>query len=116
MQLMEKIDDTSNLKDAPVVIFSGTNDQVIFSTLQRGQELFYDNYESNILYLENDFGHNWPADISTDELPSISCNSFGFPVANCGYDAAGMILNHTLPNITGSTVTSLNERDTDWWS
>ena len=61
----------------------------------------------------------WGADLPTDIYETGDCSSqeqsLEYPyIVNCGWDFAGDVLNHLLPNVEGSTVTEVAERDLDW--
>ena len=113
-----KIDDVSNLESTPVVIFSSGDDSIMPKAMQDAQKEFYEHFGSNVDYYYNeDYQHGWPVDISPDELPSEPCTKFNYPVQNCGEygtDGPGTILQHTLPNVPGSTITSLEPKNYDW--
>jgi len=82
--------------------------------------MFYDEFEANINWVEKPWAHNWATDVPEEwGLPygmtkKESCTeSGGRLIYNCGFDTAGEILTHLLPNIDGSTV---QPKDLDWMS
>jgi hypothetical protein len=65
--------------------------------------LFYEEFSSNVTFIEENFVHNWPTDVPTDQLAYHDCTvEKSGRVFNCGYDTAGKVLEHLLPNIDGS--------------
>ena len=77
---------------------------------------FFEKVGSNVEYHIEDRGHAWPTDVKPRfwEFVRNTCTNFEFPVGNCGYDTPGMILEHLLPNIPGSTVTEIQPKEYDW--
>lgn len=60
-------------------------------------------------------------DISTDTFPAGDCGDEELSeenpwMVNCGYDFAGEVLEHLLPNVVGSEVTEIQEKTEDWMS
>lgn len=69
--------------------------------------------------VEKDYGHVFPTDLPTDVMAEGDCADKEAEVTkpyvtNCGYDLAGDMLSHMLPNIVGSEITELAARDPDW--
>ena len=76
-----KIDNVSNLNNAPVVIFSSGLDSIMPKAMQDAQKEFYENFGANVNFTYNaDYQHGWPVDISPDELPAEPCTKFNYPV------------------------------------
>lgn len=83
------------MKDEPVYIFSGLNDTTVVAAKQEAQEDFYENYESNIKFVQmNDTGH---------EVPSL----FN-PDNDYDYDMAGDLFTHILTNLVTDPISTLN--------
>jgi hypothetical protein len=79
----------------------------------------YDTYSANVEYVEKPYAHMWALDVPTDIYETGDCSSqeqsLTYPyMVNFGWDFAGDALNHLLPNVEGSTVTEVAERDFDW--
>lgn len=96
-----------------------TLDTTNIPAFQFAQEVFGDNYNANMKFVEKDFGHLWPSDLPTDVMAEGDCadpaGEHDKPyITNCGYDLAGDMLSHMLPNIVGSEITELAAKDTDW--
>jgi poly(3-hydroxybutyrate) depolymerase len=86
------------LKDDKVWMLSGTNDRRV---IQKVADQLHEQYsslvnEDNLVYInDKPFAHHFPtigngSDCSTSEAPFVG---------NCGYDAAGEILNHVTKNL-----------------
>jgi hypothetical protein len=109
------IDDLSNLENHPIFVSSMTLDTYVNPPFQFAQEVFGDNYNANMKFVEKDFNHLVPTDLPTDVLAEGDCaNGASYVPVNCGYDLAGDMLSHMLPNIVGSEITELAAKDTDW--
>lgn len=67
---------------------------------------------------QQDYIHTMPTDITvTDYSPVVDCTSTDdarFYVSNCGYDAAGKVLEHLLTNVPTNPISSLSAMDSDW--
>lgn len=114
------IDPLNNLKNMPVYILSNTEDTQVPPAMHDAQKMFYDTFESNVQFVQQPWEHNWPTDIPESvglefrmELKADCTIKGGRRVYNCGYDTAGDILRHTLPNIDGSVIEA---KDNDWMS
>lgn len=94
-------------------------------TLNEAQKEFYDAYSSNVELATSDGTHLWVADIdpeisgiektSCSDHPASGLQKLNF-VSNCGTDFAGDFLKHALPNIEDSTVTAIEDGDSNWAS
>lgn len=124
---MGLIDNPLNLKDIPIIILQETVDPIAPLAVQETQKIFYENFGANVTFLQEEFSHTYPVDISTEELPEVSCVieaedndqliSLGGEkrqVSNCGYDWAGKVLNHLLPNVPGSNITEIMPPNDNW--
>ena len=94
----------------------GTEDKMCRKENTQGAYLFYDYFEANTEVKETNFNHLWPADLPLDVMPYRNCtdkpeNPF---VSNCGFDFAGNVLRHLLPNVKDSNVTQVNDPEHDW--
>lgn len=68
------IDPTSNLKDAPAMVFYGTNDKVVDPETTKLQADIYNKYGANVSVTESTYAHVWPIDREpTDAYPKVSC-------------------------------------------
>lgn len=106
-------DDLSNIAGIPVIILSETKDPIAPSENQLTSRVFYENLGATVEYLEEDFTHTYPTD--SDETELVSCaDGEKRTVSNCGYDWAGKVLNHLLPNIPGSNVTEIAPKFENW--
>jgi hypothetical protein len=90
------IDDTNNLKSSKVYIFSGILDSLITQPVVNKMVEFYEYFQANLITVFNfSAQHAWITDNALNP-----CWYLGIPyINNCGYDAAGMILNHIYPNL-----------------
>lgn len=80
--------------------------------------MFYEEFEANISWNEKPWNHNWPTDVPEEwgtpygMIKKEDCTvSGGRMIYNCGFDTAGQILTHLLPNIDGSTIQA---KDLEW--
>ena len=88
-----EIDDPANISGWPVYIFSGTEDDIVVPSRQRGQEEFYDTLGANIDYHEEAVDHL--GFICDDDLP------------HCGRNIVKRMMTHFFTSINEST-------DADW--
>lgn len=111
-----KIDDLSNLKMAPVVIFSSGMDPVMIKPMQDAQEMFYENYGANVEFqYYPTFQHTWPLDVPIDVKPFGECSVFPpSRTQNCGVDTSGIILNTLLKGVPGSNIKELSPKTFNW--
>ena len=112
------IDPVTNLKNMPIYILSNTEDTQVDPALHDAQKMFYDTFESNVQFVQQPWQHYWPVDIPESQglefnmpLKADCTVRGGRRLTNCGYDTAGDILRHTLPNIDGSVIA---DTDDDW--
>lgn len=97
------IDNTENLNNDPVYIFSGELDTTVIPAKQEALKDFYTNYGANIDFVSKaDIGH---------EIPTIFDENNDFT-----YDMAGDLLSHILTNLETNSIASLNEANADWES
>ena len=90
--------DTQNLADDPVWLFHGTLDNTVGSKVSDASAALYAEFvpAGQITYVNNvAAGHNFPADGHGGE-----CTALVAPfVGDCGFDAAGAILQHLYPGL-----------------
>jgi len=97
-----KIDNTVNLKNSKVFLFSGTQDYVVFPDVMKKLLTYYQNYV-NPSNIKTEFtlkaAHTFPTlDYGT------ACTTSATPyIAKCNYDAAGVILNYLYSNLKPKT-------------
>jgi len=59
-----------NLKGAPAYVTSGSADKQVPVPMQESLKEIYEKYESNLVYVANDYDHLWPIDHpDSDMLP-----------------------------------------------
>ena len=96
------IDDTINLKNDNIYLFSGMNDTVVPTLAVQKSFDFYTHYmskENGITFIDNiNVVHAWVTDFYGGP-----CSDFGKPyIVNCNYDMAGAILNTMYSNVQPS--------------
>ena len=99
-------------------ILSNTEDFLVLPELHEALKMFYEEFDADISWNEKPWEHAWTTDVPEEwglpygmELKESCTEGGGRLIYNCGFDTAGEILNHLLPNIDGSTI---QPKDLDW--
>ena len=99
------IDSLSNLENDPIYIFSGFLDDDIPEDKQQAQKTFYDNFNSNVKFVqEMEMGHVVPSPFWEEATREYMGD----------FDMAGDMLRHVMSNIDTNPIASLNNGTTDW--
>ena len=100
------IDPLSNLENDPVYIFSGGIDTTVPQIKQRAQETFYENYNANLMWVDDpELAH---------EIPSLSYVEGHWGHNLYDYDMPKDLLTHVLSNIEFNSISTLNPSSADW--
>jgi len=101
-----------------VYILSNTQDTIVPPELHKAQKMFYEGFEANVEWVEKPWDHNFATDVPAEwgeeygVTKKENClDTSGRRLYNCGFDTAGEILKHMLPNLDGS---SLQAKDNEW--
>mmetsp|Transcript_32364 Transcript_32364/g.49525 ORF Transcript_32364/g.49525 Transcript_32364/m.49525 type:complete len:206 (-) Transcript_32364:131-748(-) len=87
-----KIDDTANLKDAPVHIFATPLDNRVAYGVSEKLIEQYKSYGANVKFETRECVHAFPTDLERNKLDAKTQET---PfIINCGYDGAGEIFKH----------------------
>ncbi|WP_333798157.1 extracellular catalytic domain type 2 short-chain-length polyhydroxyalkanoate depolymerase [Rheinheimera sp.] len=93
------IDALENLADDKVWLFHGTKDSTVAESVSDALAAQYQSLlaKNNLVYVKDKaFAHHFP----TDHQHGTDCADSKTPfIGSCGYDAAGAMLNHLLPDL-----------------
>ena len=104
------IDNTSNISNSPVYMFSGTMDFTVRTGVMDKLQDYYKNYGADIQYEKTIVAsHTMPTDLARNKN---ACTMLASPfISNCNYDGAGEMFKKIIPN---QSETPLQPRDLDW--